>query len=94
MYSDPYFQSLSILLLMMLGVLIITHRGKCALKKSHLGAEFTWKMGISLILESLTMLTNNVHVPVVPVPVQHGDRTPGNESLWQSSLKLHLCLVR
>lgn len=81
MYSDTHFQALSILLLMMLSVLIISKRVKCALKKSHLGAEFMCKMGISLKLEHLTMITNNAYVPIVPILVQHGDKTPENESL-------------
>lgn len=93
MYSDPHFESMRILLLMMLSVLIISHRVKCALQKSHLGAEFMCKMGISLILESLTVITNNAYVPTVPMLVQHGDKTPANESLWLSSPKLYPCLV-
>lgn len=39
------------------------------------------KMGISLKLERLTMITNNAYVPIVPILVQHGDKTPENESL-------------
>lgn len=72
MYSDPHFQSLSTLLLTMLSVLILSQRVKCAPKKNHLGVEFMCKMGISLILECITMITDNTSVPIVLMLVQHG----------------------
>lgn len=71
MYSDPHFQFLSGLLLRVLSVLITSQRVKCALKKSHLGVEFMRKMGISLILECITMITDNAFVPIVLTLVQH-----------------------
>lgn len=71
MYSDPHFLSLSILLLMVLSVLIISRRVQCALKKSHLGVEFMCKMGISLILECIAMITDKTFVPIVLMLVQH-----------------------
>lgn len=71
MYSDPHFQSLSGLLLRVLSVLITSQRVKCTLKKSHLGVEFMCKIGISLILECITMITDNTFVRIVLTLVQH-----------------------